>query len=96
MSVLPSPVKSPGVMTSVAAPNCPARTTPSLGKLQQGQEVTVIGRNSDSTWVQIERPDGAGTGWVSAEFVTISGDVNSLPVTSGENAAPSATETPTG
>lgn len=79
----------------------PARTTPSLGKLQKGQEVTVIGRNGDGTWIQIEIPAeiAAGTGWISAEFATITGDVNTLPVTSGDSGGgsqPQATETPTG
>lgn len=79
----------------------PARTTPSLGKLQKGQTVTVVGRNGDATWLQIQIPAdiASGLGWVSAEFVTVTGDVNALPVASGEsggNTAPQATETPTG
>lgn len=97
----PQPTAAPQVVTATTTDvlnirQGPARTTPSLGKLKQGEQVTVVGRNGDGTWLQVERPDGAGTGWVSAEFVTVSGDVNTLPVTSGENAAPAATETPTG
>jgi hypothetical protein len=97
------PTPEPVVVTAAATDvlnirEGPARTTASLGKLQKGQEVTVVGRNGDGTWLQIERPDGAGLGWVSAEFVTVTGDVNTLPVTSGESgsAPPQATETPTG
>lgn len=77
----------------------PARTTASLGKLQKGQEVTVVGRNGDSTWLQIQIPNKTDLGWVSAEFVTVNGDVNSLPVTSGDsggNLSPQPSETPAG
>jgi hypothetical protein len=77
----------------------PARTTPSLGKLQPQQQVTVVGRNGDATWLEIQIPEnvGTGTGWVSAEFVTVNGDVNTLPVTSGDSGGnPQPTETPTG
>jgi hypothetical protein len=75
----------------------PARTTPSLGRLQPGQEVVVVGRNADSTWLQIQIPNSPDFGWVSAEFVTTSGDVNTLPVTDGgASPQPQATETPTG
>lgn len=96
----PQPTPEPQVVTAVTTDVLniragPARTTASLGKLQKGQQVTVLGRNGDGTWLQIERPDGAGQGWVSAEFVTLNGDINTLPVTSGENGA-QPTETPTG
>src|SRR5581483_9173517 len=74
----------------------PARTTPSLGKLPKGTEVTVVGRNADASWLQIQIPDKTDLGWVSAEFVTITGDVNSLPNAEPGSAAPEPTATPTG
>lgn len=76
----------------------PSRTTTSLGKLPKGTTVTVAGRNGDGTWLQIQIPDSTKLGWVSADFVTVEGDVNTLPVVTGTNsgAAPSPTETPTG
>lgn len=76
----------------------PARTTASLGKLQKGTEVTVVGRNADSSWLQIVIPDKTDKGWVSADFVTITGDTSTLPVVgeNGANTKPAATETPTG
>lgn len=99
----PQPSPQPVVVTAMATDvlnirEGPARTTASLGKLQPNQQVTVVGRNGDGTWLQIDRPDGAGAGWVSAEFVTVTGDVNTLPVTSGESGStqPQVTETPTG
>ncbi|MBI4671438.1 MAG: SH3 domain-containing protein [Chloroflexi bacterium] len=97
------PTPEPQPVTAVATDvlnirQGPARTTPSLGKLQKGQSVTVVGRNGDASWLQIQIPDKTDLGWVSAEFVTVNGDVNSLPVTSGNsgNPAPQPTETPTG
>ncbi len=99
----PQPTPEPQVVKATATDvlnirQGPARTTASLGKLQKGQEVTVVGRNGDATWLQIQIPDKTDLGWVSAEFVTVSGDINSLPVASGESGsnAPSPTETPTG
>ena len=74
----------------------PARTTPSLGKLPKGTEVTVVGRNADASWLQIQIPNKTDLGWVSAEFVTITGDVNSLPNAEPGSAAPEPTATPTG
>lgn len=98
------PVTAPPAAITAAATDVlnirqgPARTTPSLGKLQPQQTVTVVGRNGDGTWLQIQRPDGQGVGWVSAEFTIVTGDINTLPVTSGDgaNPAPQQTETPTG
>lgn len=100
----PQPSPAPQAVTAVATDvlnirQGPDRTTPSLGKLQPNQTVTVIGRNGEGTWLQIQRPDGAGDGWVSAAFVTVTGDINTLPVVTGAGAsspAPNATETPTG
>ena len=77
----------------------PARTTQSLTKLQKGTTVIVVGRNGDGTWLRIQIPDKTDLGWVSAEFVTLDGDVNTLPVVSADNSGggqPKATETPTG
>jgi len=98
---VPPPTAAPQAVTAAATDvlnirQGPDRTTPSLGKLQPNQTVTVVGRNGDGTWLQIQRPDGVGVGWVSAEFVNVTGDVNTLPVATGDGAAPQPTETPTG
>ncbi len=99
----PKPTEAPQVVTATTTEvlnirQGPARTTASLGKLPKGATVTVVGRNGDGTWIQIKIPDKTDLGWVSAEFVTLNGDVNTLPVTSGGPAgsAPNSTETPTG
>jgi hypothetical protein len=48
--------------------------------LQNGSMVNVIGRTSDSAWLQVMLPDGS-TGWSSASYLTVSGGVSSVPVT---------------
>jgi hypothetical protein len=97
----PTPEPKPVTATTSDVLNIrqgPARTTASLGKLPKGTTVTVVGRNGDGTWLQIQIPEKSDLGWVSAEFVTVDGDVNSLPVVSGDSGAsqPTVTETPTG
>jgi hypothetical protein len=47
--------------------------------LTQGQRVDVVGRSPDRQWYQIVRPDNASQrAWVSAEFLAVEGDINSL------------------
>src|SRR5688572_14835217 len=48
----------------------------SVDNLATGAPATVIGKNSDSSWWQINRPAG-GTGWVSASVST----ANCIPAT---------------
>lgn len=51
-----------------------------MQNLQQGQRIEVVGRSPDRQWFQIVLPDNARErGWVSQEFLTIEGDVNSVP-----------------
>lgn len=99
----PVPTEAPKAVTATTTEvlnirQGPARTTPSLGKLPKGTTVTVVGRNGDGTWIKIQIPDSSDMGWVSAEFTTLDGDINSLPVASGDSqgSAPAVTETPTG
>jgi uncharacterized protein YgiM (DUF1202 family) len=48
--------------------------------LTQGQRVEVVGRSPDRQWYQVVRPDNASErAWVSAEFLAVEGDINSLP-----------------
>ena len=48
--------------------------------LTQGQRVDVVGRSPDRQWYQIVRPDNTNErAWVSAEFLSVEGDFNSLP-----------------
>lgn len=93
----PEPVVVKAVPTDVLnIRQGPARTTASLGKLQKGQEVTVVGRNGDGTWLQIQIPDKTERGWISAEFADVTGDVNTLPVVTGDSGGAAPVETPAG
>ena len=74
--------------------------------LDSGTALTAVGRNADGSWIQVQLPGKTDPGWVSAQFVTVSGDVNSLPVVSAPtksatptkkaSSRPTATETPAG
>ena len=61
--------------TGINVRSGPGTSFSRVGIFQTGQQATAIGRNSAGTWVQMER------GWVSAEIVTVDGDLLSLPVT---------------
>lgn len=50
-----------------------------LGTLPDGQSVTLAGRNTDATWLQVSLPDGQ-LGWVSAQFVTSAVALANVPV----------------
>jgi len=47
----------------------PGATYQVVGRVTQGQELTVVDENAASGWVQVEIPNG--TGWVSGDFVRI-------------------------
>lgn len=81
----------------------PGKTKGVIAKLPKDTTATAVGRSEDSSWIQIQLPEKTDTGWVSAEVVTVTGDLNTLPViVPNEQAAPtkaskpSPTETPTG
>jgi uncharacterized protein YraI len=63
-----------------------------IGKALPREIFVVLGRNSNSTWVQLEVPDlTGGIGWVAANFVTLSDPIADLPVTAETNdSAPAA------
>ncbi|MEP7287931.1 MAG: SH3 domain-containing protein [Chloroflexota bacterium] len=50
-----------------------------MTRLNVGDELTVIGRNADSSWYQGKR--STSTGWVSAGYVTTDGDCSKAPET---------------
>lgn len=52
-----------------------------LTKVNTGDELVVRGRNATGDWLQVQVADAtADTGWVAAQYVTFSGDMNALPV----------------
>jgi hypothetical protein len=64
--------------------NCrfgPATSYAIMGALLLGRQAEVIGRDTDSTWWYVRNPSDPSTScWLSAEFVQIAGDGQSLPV----------------
>src|SRR6266542_3341804 len=66
--------------------NCrfgPAISYAAIGALNLGRQAEVIGKNSDSSWWYVRNPSDPSTScWLSAVFVDVVGNVESLPVVS--------------
>src|SRR3989337_1511971 len=58
----------------------PGKTFKSLMKLPKDTMLTVVGRNADSSWLQIQIPETTDLGWISMDFVNVQDDVGSLSV----------------
>lgn len=65
----------------------PGTTFAVIGRLTSGAQVTVLGRNADSTWLYVCCIAGTQTGgWISAQFVTpnfTAAQLDALPVGEG-------------
>jgi hypothetical protein len=105
----PKPTSNVVTLTSTDAVRVRAGPGTNFGvvsTLANGTAVTAVGRNADASWVQIQQPGKPDLGWVKAEFFTINGDVNALPITQAQpqasptkkpsGAKPTPTETPAG
>jgi len=44
-----------------------------------GQNLTLIARNSGNSWLKVKLADGR-IGWVSAAYIRVNGDINQLPI----------------
>ncbi len=63
----------------------PSTSAQLLGQINRGQSVTVIGKSGDGQWVQVSfAASPNGSGWVFTQVASISGDLNSVPVTDGQ------------
>jgi uncharacterized protein YraI len=59
----------------------PGTNYPVLGTAPAGASSTVMGRNADSSWLQVQYPPGSGnTAWVFAQLVTVNGNPQSVTV----------------
>ncbi len=95
----------PGAITATvnATDTLRVRADPStdaaiLGRLRLGTTVMILARSDDSQWWQIAYPDATQVGWVAAEYVTVTGSADSVPVvspTATPTPAPTDTTTPT-
>ncbi len=45
-----------------------------IGELSASATVTILGRNAMSSWLYVQTPDGALSGWVSARYMRFGGD----------------------
>jgi hypothetical protein len=75
----------PVLLDVTAASNANMRGGPStsatvVGALKKGQALKADGRNEAADWLRIQL-EGGKVGWVATRLVTVSGDVNTLPVT---------------
>jgi len=67
--------------TNVNMRSVPSTSGAIIGRVPQGNQVSVVGRNASGTWLQIN--DGRSTGWISARYAPLpSGtSLDSIPVT---------------
>ena len=59
----------------------PSENAEVVARVREGETYPVTGISSDGAWIQLtveEAPDGAG--WVSAEFVTLAGDITNIAI----------------
>lgn len=70
-----------GAVATVTASSLRVRAQPSttaevVAGIRQGEQYAVIGRSSDGLWLELAVPRAAqGRGWVSSNFVTVSGSI---------------------
>jgi uncharacterized protein YraI len=68
-----------------AVRQAPGGTTPVLGTVQQGADLVIDGRTTDSGWYRVIFPPFSELhGWVEARQLTISGDPSTLVVATAE------------
>ncbi len=79
-----TPTPGPPMVTIIQNMNVrtgPGTNYPIAGPGPAGEESPIIGRNADSSWVQVEYPpSNDNTGWVYADLVKISGSVEQISV----------------
>ncbi|MGZ6347733.1 MAG: SH3 domain-containing protein, partial [Anaerolineales bacterium] len=76
----------------------PGTTFNSIGTLEPGTSVSLTGKNSTASWLQIDYPAGpGGTGWITAQYIQTDA-AGDLPVIddSGNIVTPGAVGTPSG
>ena len=84
-TVLPSATPTP-VVAKITGPRVNVRAAPNtdaqiIGKVVEGDQVTLIGRNGDSSWFQVRISGVAEPSWISASTMQVtSGDANQLPI----------------
>jgi uncharacterized protein YraI len=81
-----SPTQVPAPLSVTAKDNLRVRAAPStsaavVDRLNKGASAQAVGRTAASDWLQIILPTNpAGRGWISAEFASATGPLDTLPV----------------
>ena len=78
-AALPGIAQAATATASVNVRSGPGTYFPAIGLLSRGQEVRLLGRNWQGTWVNIEAP-GYIRGWVSAQYIWSRYPLYELPV----------------
>jgi len=73
----------------------PGLVFPVIGSVRQGETYNVTGVNPSGTWWRICCLSGEKEGWVRSDLVSISGDLNTIPVIVIPTPTPRPTATPT-
>jgi N-acetylmuramoyl-L-alanine amidase len=91
-TVTPTPIPTPpttpppsGASAIITTGSLNVRSGPGvgynvLGQVHLGQVVTLLGRNSESTWVKIPIYGGVSEGWISAAYIQANVAISTLPV----------------
>ena len=69
--------------TSNQNANCrkgPGSAYPVVWSFMEGQTAPIVGRNTNNTWIVVDRLDGNGQCWVWTDLVNIQGNISDLPV----------------
>jgi len=69
--------------TSNQNANCrkgPGSAYPVVWSFMDGQTAPIVGRNTNNTWIVVDRLDGNGQCWVWTDLVIIQGNISDLPV----------------
>jgi uncharacterized protein YgiM (DUF1202 family) len=94
-TVTPTPVPVPpttpppsGAAATITTGSLNVRSGPGLGynvlgQVHLGQVVTLLGRNSESTWVKIPIFGGLSEGWINVAYIQANVAISSLPVVAG-------------
>ncbi|HKZ85517.1 MAG TPA: N-acetylmuramoyl-L-alanine amidase [Anaerolineae bacterium] len=59
-----------------------------VGGVMKGATLEVTGRSPDNAWLQVAYPDARSRGWISARYVSASGDLASVEVVRASAAPP--------
>jgi hypothetical protein len=94
-AAIPSPTIRVGIIVeTLRVRSGPGLSYEVLGRLDGADNISIVGRSDDASWIEVQLPDGM-TGWVAAEYVSLPLAAELLPVATGIVPTPTHTRTPT-